>query len=334
MVRVIGSQASHPAMRNDKVGNTEATQRTEALMQDETRDADLERDLAGDEVVEEPVATAEAETTESPVATAVIEPFIGQWNQLVSHTNWEKGRIICDWREALEEAGASSTEYSDEAWSRVVGNVTPQHVGRLRRVYQRFHGTYEQFPSLHWSHFFAALDWVDAEMWLEGAAQNGWSVSETRRMRQETLGAVATDEDDAEAMAEEMDEDAPVSGSDAEASEESRAGISRGGASGEGGTAVAESDDLGDEEERDDDDDSGVGSERSESGDSDSMGSSGAVSGGRPFADLPDLPDDLADAFDAFKLAILAHKTTDWDDVRPEQVLASLDALKKLVTGG
>ena len=302
----------------------------EALMPDEMRDARDERDDERDEVLEEQMVTAEAET-EPAVSTAVVEPFIGQWNQLVSHTNWEKGRIICDWREALEEAGASSTEYSDEAWSRVVGNVTPQHVGRLRRVYQRFHGTYEQFPSLHWSHFFAALDWVDAEMWLEGAAQNSWSVSETRRMRQETLGAVATDEDDAESFAEEMDEDAPVSSSDAEGSEESMAGISRGANAGEGGTAVAESEE---DDEHNDDGDSGGEDERSEFGDSEAAGSSGAVSGGRPFADLPELPDDLADAFDAFKLAILAHKTTGWDDVQPEQVLASLDALKKLVSGG
>ena len=28
-------------------------------------------------------------------------PFVGRWNQLVSDTNWEKGRIIQQWREAL-----------------------------------------------------------------------------------------------------------------------------------------------------------------------------------------------------------------------------------------
>ena len=27
--------------------------------------------------------------------------FVGQWNRLVSTTNWEKGRIICQWRDAL-----------------------------------------------------------------------------------------------------------------------------------------------------------------------------------------------------------------------------------------
>ena len=64
--------------------------------------------------------------------------FVGRWNELISTTNWDKGRIICEWRDALVESQASSLEYSDEAWSKLVGNVTPQHVGRLRRVYQRF----------------------------------------------------------------------------------------------------------------------------------------------------------------------------------------------------
>ena len=58
--------------------------------------------------------------------------YLDQWKRLVSTTNWEKGKIICDWRDALEASGAPALEYSDEAWSRRVGNVTPQHVGRLR----------------------------------------------------------------------------------------------------------------------------------------------------------------------------------------------------------
>ena len=112
-------------------------------------------------------------------------PFVGRWNQLVSNTNWEKGRIIHQWREALRESGAPATEYSDDAWSRRVGGVTGQHVGRLRRVYQRFGLSYPDYAGLFWSHFQAAIEWDDAEMWLEGAVQNGWSVSQ---MRHATLG--------------------------------------------------------------------------------------------------------------------------------------------------
>ena len=115
--------------------------------------------------------------------------YIGRWNELISTTNWDKGRIICDWRDALIAAQAPPLEYSDEAWSKLVGNVTPQHVGRLRRVYQRFDNDRDSYDGLYWSHFCAALEWEDAEMWLEGAIQNEWSISQMRRQRWETLGA-------------------------------------------------------------------------------------------------------------------------------------------------
>ena len=74
----------------------------------------------------------------SKKTTTESKPFIGQWNTLVSTTNWDKGQIICQWRKQLEHEGVKSNEYSDEAWSQLVGGVTPQHVGRLRRCFDRF----------------------------------------------------------------------------------------------------------------------------------------------------------------------------------------------------
>src|SRR6187551_4122054 len=126
-------------------------------------------------------------------AAATLEasqPFVGRWNHLVSTTNWEKGRIIAQWRETLERQQLPIAEFSDEAWARLVGGVTGQHVGRLRRVAQRFGQAYEHYKGLYWSHFQAALDWADAEMWLEGAVQNEWSVSTMRRQRWETMGSL------------------------------------------------------------------------------------------------------------------------------------------------
>ena len=79
--------------------------------------------------------------TPSPDAIAVdqkSQPFVGRWNHLVSTTNWEKGQIIYQWREALINAQAPAGDYADDAWARRVGGVTAQHVGRLRRVYHRF----------------------------------------------------------------------------------------------------------------------------------------------------------------------------------------------------
>ena len=114
---------------------------------------------------------------------ALSEQYRQRWNQLVSTTNWEKGNIICQWRAALQAEGLTPHHFSDEAWSRQIGNVTPQHTGRLRKVSVRFGALWQEYPGLYWSHFFAALDWEDPELWLEGAIQNHWSVFQMQTAR-------------------------------------------------------------------------------------------------------------------------------------------------------
>ena len=136
----------------------------------------------------------EQSTTEmDPVARAAVEAtlneYLGQWQRLISTTNWDKGRIICQWRDALIQSGASPAVYSDQAWADLVGNVTPQHVGRLRRVFQLFGETHESYEGLYWSHFQASLDWDDADEWLDQACTFGWSVSRMRQQRWEANGA-------------------------------------------------------------------------------------------------------------------------------------------------
>lgn len=266
-------------------------------------------------------ATEPAETA-SDTVDAASEPFVGRWNRLVSTTNWEKGRIIAQWRKALADAGARPAEYSDEAWSRRVGGLTPQHAGRLRRVFQRFGEVHQQYEGLFWSHFLAAVDWHDAEMWLEGAARNKWSVAETRRMRWQTLGAVPEDEPrEGDMVAAELDEDlqdpaeeAPPTRIVAEDYGEvqalpppQQAGRSEQDAACETATASAGAAATAVEE------------------------SQPTVRLVRPFENLPQLPADLAEALESFKLVILRHKTEGWRQIAPGDVLAVLDALKELV---
>jgi hypothetical protein len=265
----------------------------------------------------QPAAAALAPLDDSLVAAS--QPFVGQWSRLVSTTNWEKGRIIVAWREALVTQGLPVSEYSDEAWSRLVGGVTGQHVGRLRRVYQRFGGMRETYPGLYWSHFQAALDWNDAEMWLEGAAQSGWSVAQMRDQRWTTLGQLDADRpSDFDALGVELDEDAePARSRDA-----SRA------ITGEYSEVTGPSydgPDFGDEPSR------------ASRGDDEAEWLDGAPSVPpvelvRPFENLPDLPDDLAEAFDAMKLAILHHKRDGWRQIAEHDLLRTLDALKALAT--
>ena len=145
------------------------------------------------------------------LAAVVVEAsteYVGRWNRLISTTNWEKGRIVSEWRAALQQADAPAASYADDAWSQQVGGVTPQHVGRLRRVYERFGDVHQQYPGLYWSHFQAALDWPDAEMYLEGAVQNNWSVAQMRNQRWEAMGgAPELQPQDADIVAAELDED-------------------------------------------------------------------------------------------------------------------------------
>ncbi|WP_425613806.1 hypothetical protein NA78x_003650 [Anatilimnocola sp. NA78] len=255
---------------------------------------------------------------------AASQPFVGQWNRLVSTTNWDKGRIILEWRQALLAQEAIVTEYSDEAWGRLVGGVTGQHVGRLRRVYQRFGASQQEYAGLFWSHFQAALDWTDAEMWLEGAVQQNWSVSRMREQRWETLGAVAADKpNSADVVANEKDEDfEPARNQPPEISakyEDVNANVSG---------PRHEGSDFGDEP-------SGGSQNRSDFADRDISGSESKpepIDLVRPFANLPEMPDDLTDALEQFKLAILHHKTDGWKQVSLDDVIHSLEALKVLAT--
>ncbi len=274
---------------------------------------------------QEPEAVvSEDGTVDESVVEVTSTSFVGRWNQLVSNTNWEKGRIISQWREALIASDVPAAEYADEAWSQRVGGVTGQHVGRLRRVYQRFSATYEQFDGLYWSHFQAAVDWEDAEMWLEGAVQNRWSVSRMRHNRWETLGAVADQRpDEADVISGELDEDfepavnqPPVEKQSSERSGEIPSG------------PRDELPDFGDEEladegRRGDRGDDGAAIYADEQVER-------TVDFVRPFANLAELPDDLAEAFESFKLAILHHKMDGWQEISREDVLASIEALKEL----
>jgi hypothetical protein len=256
-------------------------------------------------------ATADLQRAETSGSNdEVAGRFIGQWNRLVSTTNWEKGRIICQWREALELAGAAVTECSDEAWAQLVGGVTSQHVGRLRRVFQRFGAVFDQYEGLYWSHFQAGLDWDDAEMWLEGAIHNGWSVSQMRGKRWETLGNVGDLPPEEVAEADEVAAIAPPAANEASSPAK---------------TAKAPRPDTVDDD---------AAQEVSESSDDDSYEAPATEPKAKrrqPLAvDVDDLPDDLAEAFEQFKLAIIAQRRAGWRETTPAAVIECLDALKEL----
>ncbi len=268
-----------------------------------------------DEHLETPTDTSTSASAQ-PLEDASAK-YLGRWHRLVSTTNWEKGRIILQWRRELAESGAAASLYSDEAWSQQVGGVTPQHVGRLRRVCERFSEARDKYPGLFWSHFQAALDWDDAEMWLEGARQNAWSVARMRQERFDTLGALADAQPQPEGD-EDTDEDAAASeDSPPEALSASVAEVQ---SLDEGGGGADDVEDAPDAPSAVD----GVPFDSPEP----IATASASEAPAAPFAGLPEMPDDLADAFEAFKVSIVRHKASGWQEVSRDEVVRVLEALR------
>ncbi len=281
----------------------------------------------GDSDQQDPDVTAAKEAWDADQVTEednqeiaeLAQPFVGQWNSLISTTNWEKGRIISQWREALVESGVDSTAYSDEAWAKRVGGVTAPHVGRLRRVYDRFGSTFATYDDVYWTHFLAALDWDDAPMWLEGASKEKWSVSVMREKRWEATGAVESNRPTNSQIVEvDLDEDItlPAQGGGREKDFD---GESSGVASG----PVYEEPDFGDAEEL-----AALGKNDDDETDSSDQSPKPTV---QPFVGLPKLPDDLTEAVESFKLALLRHKSAGWNEVTENEVQQYLDAIGVMI---
>ncbi len=259
---------------------------------------------------------------DDPKSIELSAEFVGRWSTLISTTNWEKGRIIIQWREALMGSESPAAAYSDEAWSRRVGGVSAQHVGRLRRVSERFGEVYTTYEGIYWSHFLAALEWDDAELWLEGAVQSGWSVSQMRRTRWESMGGKPEEKPvEADVSAASMDEDyEPLSAVDDKEAE-----------LGDSTRAVAEGPrpdgpDFGDDDEFSPDASKASGEADDEAWDNQPGDEE------KPFASLPSLPVDLAEAVEQFKLGIIRHRADQWSEVSQADVLKALEALKSFAS--
>jgi hypothetical protein len=161
------------------------------------------------------------------------------------------------------------------------------------------------------------LDWPDAEMWLQGAIDNGWSISQMRNQRWEAQGApaemrpseediVATEVDEESLALEPSGKAAPLTGEEAEVR----------------GTSDEEADEETSEADAPFD-----------SADEESMSEAYAESPSgpvRPFENLPEMPDDLKEAFELFKLSILSHKISGWTEISVDQVIGVLESLKRL----
>ncbi|MDO4550293.1 MAG: hypothetical protein Q4C96_03480 [Planctomycetia bacterium] len=317
-------------------------------------DADPDSTTDEDGMESDPLVHDSSAEYDIYVVEEASREYIGQWNRLISKTNWEKGQLISRWRENMIFSGAPAQLYSDDAWSRRVGNVSPQHVGRLRRVYERFSESYDNFPGLYWSHFQAALDWQDAEVWLEGAVHQRWSVAQMRNQRWVAIGAPPECKPrEEDVILSELDEDVTaaldstrLSGENGTADlntilSENKKVIADGSLSGTAREEISPHD-----KENKTKNPSNSFSEPSDHRDStDETLLSPQATTASPaeieanmrqnltptFGDLPSsLPEDVEEVFEAFKIAILNHKLAKWTRISRTEMLKVLDSLKLL----
>ena len=269
----------------------------------------------------------------APLINEIAVEFIGFWNRLISQTNWEKGKVIYSWRTRLVEAGLPRSVYSDEAIAQRIGGISSQHVGRLRRVYEKFGADDapwrgEEYKSLYWSHFQAALDWDDAPRWLKKASVEALSVAQMRIARWEEYGAPADRKPkESDIVASEPDEDVnPRNDSQAEFLDTVPVALSE--EKDEAKKSAAP------EETPSPDDEKPENSALLEAKGSDEPWTSPVAPTGeilRAMGDFPALPDDLARPIAELKEAILNHKVSGWADVSQNDLLVWLGSLRGLV---
>lgn len=293
------------------------------------------------EVLDVPFAVDFAETSQeslhfecSPIVDQLSAPIVGKWNVLISQTNWEKGMIILQWRNELIAAEMPNTAYSDESWSRRVGNISPQHVGKLRRVSERFDNIHNDFSKLYWSHFNAALDWDDAELWLEGAVQNDWSVAQMQAQRWETNNTDENKPQESEVFTAEIDEDEyalPVDSLSANSLVPDQIkghNVEIGVVDELGDSAVSHDVRTVSEPHRKKEPSKKDAEKHVESAD-DKLSTGELLMSLKGIAEFPA---DLAESLELLKVSILNHKLAGWKSISADQVSRSLDAIKMLIT--
>ena len=259
-----------------------------------------------------------------PLIDEIASEYVGFWNLLVSKTNWEKGKVVHSWRAKLKEAGLPRRVYSDEAISQRIGNVSPQHVGRLRRVFERF-GSQPTLPNLYWSHYQAALDWDDADEWLQRASAEKLSVAQTRVARWEKYGpTLQTKPKDEDIVDAEQDEDVnPYN--------DSNAGETVSGHGTKTTKDDAEKEKVKKTKKQKKDDPLGEFSGKSEPWEANGPASFTTAEVLDAFSKLEPLPADLAEAFETLKVAILTRKLEKWADVTPVLVAQYISEIKRLL---
>ncbi len=296
---------------------------------------------------EESLSSSQDSESVSPENAELVEEiaaeFMGFWNTLISQTNWKKGEVILTWRNRLVASGLPRGIWSDESLARRIGNVSSQHVGRLRRVFERFgdpqkYRENSSFAHLYWSHYQAALDWDDADQWLMKASSESLSVAQMRMSRWEVCGSPADRKPKPEEIvAAEPDEDVnPMNDADTQFVQIEQI---------ETKTSAGAADESETKEKGEAKKASKEGNDSSNSANENGASLKNPTSGSdevwkptprttddvlRSMASLPELPSTLSEPVNSLKLAILDQRLAGWEQEEQEATVVWLRALADL----
>jgi hypothetical protein len=122
-----------------------------------------------------------SQTSASNAVDETEEQLVVRAQDAVSHCRWVVGECASKWTERYAR-GRTDADFA------VLIGITADQVYQRRRVWEQFAGVRDQFPSLKWSHFYAALTWDDARDCLSWAEETRSTVAEMRAWRRAQRG--------------------------------------------------------------------------------------------------------------------------------------------------
>jgi hypothetical protein len=109
------------------------------------------------------------------------QELISRAQVAVSQCNWVVGDCAHTWTQKYARGR------TDGDFAALLG-LTADQVYQRRRVWETFADVHAAYPSLKWSHFYAALNWDDAPECLQWADENQSTVAEMKAWRRALRG--------------------------------------------------------------------------------------------------------------------------------------------------
>ncbi len=153
------------------------------------------------------------------------EQLVSRAQEAVSQCRWVVGECAQKWTERYAR-GRTDADFA------ILIGITADQVYQRRRVWETFAGVRDEFASLKWSHFYAALTWEDSLDSLRWAEETRSTVAEMRAWRRAQRGEDLS----VDAVEEEAIRFVPAEPEFVHDPAESGTGDGRGGARSNGGT--------------------------------------------------------------------------------------------------